>query len=1481
MLDWNISGGGGLPWLSMNVFGVLGSAGRLVQAGVSGAAQALGTGGRRRWVGSGRMWVEVRGISGVAGAHLAALTLEAVRAMPGVRWAECNRTLSRVVLAVEDSGPSVDEVIAVLEQAEIAAPAERSNISGSGPISQAPALPGDAAAAAGRMVALAVDVVGVTAALSGRMLRLPRLPGAVAATVTLVDTQPRLRRAVESRLGKETADVVLAVSLAAAQTLSQGPASLLVDVALRASLLAEARAGQRAWSVHEPALAARASCDEPFPDAPRPVPRPAGPIEKYADAAAAAGLLGAGVLGAVTGRLSMAADAVLVAAPKATRTAPESFAATLSRALSDDNDVLVLHGEALRRLDRVDALLVDPRVLLGDELTVREVDGIDGPLRSRVWAAAREDARGGLLPAGWHSVRALSPAHDLPDLPAGRVAVTAVPDPLAAAVLAAARQARIDVLSLDVQELGELRAAFDELHDVGGSTDAALSRAVTALQTAGKTVAVLAVHAPAALAAADLALAVRRNDVDPAWTADLLLPDLAAAWRIVQAVPAARMVSRRAVELSAGGTLLGALLMLPGVRGRGPGPVVGAAAAGWWTGRAAALRIAGMELPAAVPIADWHNLPVEQVLAMLPHQSGPVAESREVQLGTSGWLLQLPGQLWHVVVAVPGRAAESLVGAVREELSDPLTPILATGAAASAVLGSPVDAVLVGSVVLGNAILSAAQRLRAERLLARLLARQQTPARLIVADLTQRRRYAEVSADQLRAGQLIEVRPGEIVPSDARIVDAAGVEVDESSLTGESLPVAKQAVQTPGAPLAERSCMVYEGTVVLSGTVTAVVTAVGAATEAGRADAFCTAGGLEVGLQAQLGRLTSKVLPVTAAGGAAVTLLGLLRGAGARQAVTSGVSIAVAAVPEGLPLVATLAQQAAARRLSTLGILVRSPRSIEALGRVDVICFDKTGTLTQNVLQVRQVLPAAVYSRDDVLAAAAVACPRPRTAQGLSSATDTAVLAACGGDTPPRDAELPFRAGRPFSAGLSGRWMNVKGAPELMLAAAGAAPDVTAQVEQLARQGLRVLAVARRRLTPAQAAAAVADEQSMVEFCGGRLQLLGFLGIADTVRPDAVGLLDVLTDQGLGVRVITGDHPLTAMAIVADLGHTVTADRVLTGPEWAELSRKGQRRAVERAVIFARMSPEQKVHVVQALEDAGHVCAMIGDGANDAAAIRAASIGIGVASHGSDPARGAADVVLTGGNVGDLVAALSEGSGLWQRVQSAVSVLLGGNAGEVAFTIVGTAITGRARLNARQLLLVNMFTDALPAAAVAVSPPSNGAGQAQGQGHTKPDVRGLDPDALWRSVAVRGAATTLGATTAWTMATLTGLPRRASTVGLVALVSTQLGQTLLDSRSPLVIATAAGSLVGLGALISTPGISQLLGCTPLGPLGWAQALGSASAATAAAAVAPGLLHRWTHPDDAEAAPLAKEPSLEPRSLGRSAAAIHTAPAPAQ
>ncbi|ABG94949.1 metal cation transporting ATPase, P-type ATPase superfamily protein [Rhodococcus jostii RHA1] len=1404
-----------------------------VARSVAGLAREAtgGTPVRRFGSGSGRTWIEVRGLDGPHGPAVAERALSAVRAVPGVERAELHRPWSRLVVTVGPDGPSSQTLCRVVDEAETAVDTEAS---GRCPID----LPGDDAVLVARVVGAAVSTLGLGVALVGRFLRLPRLPAALASGVISVDYQPRLRRLVESAVGPDATDLLFAAATATAYTVTLSPDSLAIEAARRGALVAEAWSGRRAWQRIEPTLTAAVDGE---PQAGWRPDRTTGPVERYCERAGLVGLAGDVAIGVMTRNPADIGTATLVSAPKATRTARELFAGTLDRGLADRHDVLPLRPEALRRLDRVDAVVIDPRVLYTPILTVSRVRGVRDRDRTRVWEAGRAAVNQGRLAAGWHPVTAVPGVADTtPDDPSAdddaRVLVSPVHDPYASAIVAEARRAQAQVISIDDDGLRSLRNGFDRLDPITGSIDDTLRETVAHLQRDGTTVAVVTAQAPQALALADVGIGVTRAGNPPPWGAHLWAADLTGVWRILHALPAARTASRRGVQISVQASALGTLLMLPGIPGSGPESVTAGAAAGLWIGRAHARGVLTAPLPAPRPGHEWHAMPTEEVRRLLPPPAADSSGQEPQSVPSRSWSAPL------LRMIQPLTAGWRFVRAVREELDDPLTPVLATCSAASAVLGSPIDAVLVGSVVVLNAGISATQRLRAEEVLNRLLAVQDPTARKIPyreTNIGGDVGYIEVTADRLRPGEVIEVRPGEVVPVDGRLLGAAGVEVDESALTGESLPVAKQTLPTPGVPLAERSCMLYAGTTVLTGTAVLLVTATGRGTETRRATALAPAKSREVGLQAQLSRLTRRAMPISFGGGAVVTGLGLLRGAGVRSAVTSGVAVIVAAVPEGLPLVATLAQMSAARRLTRSAALVRVPRSVEALGRVDVVCFDKTGTLSENRLRVSAVEPAPGCSRQQVLSFAA------RT--GWSSnggppdhATDVAIVDAAHTESADEDrtrraAYLPFRSGRSYAAAVSGTHLAVKGAPEVMLEAFGDADSALEErVQSMAAAGLRVIAVGGRELTPTEVAGATDDPAVLEKLSAGKLHPVGLLGLSDTPRADATNLLPALIEQDVAVRLITGDHPVTAVAIADELGMPVTPDQVISGTDWDTLPHREQELAVENCLVFARMSPEHKVQIVQTLERIGRVCAMVGDGANDAAAIRAASVGIAVASHGSAPARGAADVVLLDGKVGALLDALDEGRQLWRRVQAAVAVLVGGNAGEVAFALIGSAATGRSPLNARQLLLVNMLTDALPAAALAVSATN----------HNGADVtHGPDEAALLRTVAFRGATTAAGATAAWAMASVTGGPRRASTVALVALIGTQLGQILLDSRSPLVVTTSVGSIAVMVALISTPGVSQFLGCVPLGPLGWAQGFGSAAAATAAAAIAPDLLTR--------------------------------------
>ncbi|MBV9512806.1 MAG: HAD-IC family P-type ATPase, partial [Mycobacteriaceae bacterium] len=1015
---------------------------------------------RRCSRGPGRVWIEVDGLQDQQNRAVGDRVLSALRAHPGVTSAKLNLPLSRVVVSVEGDGPTVAELCAIVAAAE-GRPA--AGLSHRPPLD----LPGDSPVLAARLVALTATSAGLCVALAGRTVPWARLPVGAAAAVAVVDYQPRLRRLFESWLGPTVTDTALAVAAAGVYTATQQWASLAVDCLLHLSKVAESRSAQHAWAKQEAKLAPYADCPDVFVVA-RPRPLPAGPVERHGDRSGLVQIVSATAIGAATRNINAAATAALVTAPKATRTAREAFASTLGRALSDDHQALVLRSEALRRLDRVDAVVIDPRALAGDHLRVSRIRGAAERDRAAIWQWATEQLEAGGLTAGWNAVGGPW-ATNGNGRSAAQVLVRHAHHPLASAVIGEARRSGAEVVSLDVDELDDLRSTFDDLHPTAdGSVDAALAEAVTKLQRDGATVLVLGSQAPHALAASDVAIGLVTDDAPPPWHADLLVDDLVDAWRVLHALPAARAASRRGVEISTAASLLGGLLMVPGVRGRGPGPVTAGAAAGLWTGYSLARNTFRASAPAPAVTHDWHAMSAEQACRLLRAQAGDGDDRTEApprhppSRGPVGFARSARNLVWEFSTTL------------RDELSDPLTPILATGSAASAVLGSPVDAVLVGSVLTFNSALAATQQLRAQRLLRRMLAVQVPPARTVRIGATGTRSYTDVEAAYLRPGELIEVRAGEVIPADARLIDVADLEVDESTLTGESLPVPKQVEATPGVGLAERACMVFAATTVVAGTGLAVVTAVGAQTQVRRAAEAPQAERGPVGLQTQLRELTDRAWPVSLAGGGFVTILGLLRLNGLRQAIASGVAVTVAAVPEGLALVATLAQQASARRLTRLGALVRTPRSVEALGRVEVVCFDKTGTLSENRLRVSRVYAARGCSRDDVLATAAQATPPPDGDGGHAHATDLAIIEGAGAlasqDRENYSAHLAFRSGRQFSATVSGELLTVKGAPEVILEAC---PDVgqpaRREVWKMAGDGLRVIAVARRTLTPSQA----------------------------------------------------------------------------------------------------------------------------------------------------------------------------------------------------------------------------------------------------------------------------------------------------------------------------------------------------------------------------------------------------------------------------
>jgi cation-transporting ATPase I len=1336
--------------------------------------------------------------------------------------------------------------------------------------------PGDVGEVRTAALALALDAAGLAGALTAGMLRLRRPPQTVTAALTLLREDPRLRSVLRSRVGKTTADVVLAAMNAAVYGIGQAPSELVLDAALRAGQLAEAVARVAAFDAAHDQLCVP---ERTSVGATAPVRRPApvDPVHDYTVKATTGSALGAAVALLFRRNLEEASAAVLAGSPKPARYGWAAYQAGLGCALAREG-ILVRDCERLRLLQVLDTVVVHSRALAGTGRTVVEAN-----------PNVAEWSEGQLWQAAERALRTTEPnATDLclrpvPDNPGastglmiasahgqdvGTVLVSHEPDPLAEAVLDAARQAGLRVVVVDGSAMGAHAGLADEIVGPGRR----MSEVVSALQDDGHVVltiarlgtgkqdvgGLLALTDPdlvAGLLCGDLAVTLADEGSAVVWAADLVCArGLAGVWRLLQAVPVARQAGQHATVYAQAAAALSGLLVLTGGQRRWANllsplarvsPVNLAAAVALLSGWRFALGVATTAAPTPRPQIPWHALSPDEVLRRLAQGFRQTSDARPGLANQGRRLIRtvsgLPG-------AAPVKLSLQLAEAVRGELNDPLTPILAVGAAASAILGSTVDALLVLGALGINAVVGGVQRLRAERALASLVATQKQQGHRVLATGNS---TEVIDAAQLARGDVIELGVGDVVPADARLLELSDLEVDESALTGESLPVTKQVTASPRASLGDRRCMVFEGTTVLAGQARAVVVDTGEHTEAGRAVALASRTPPAAGVQARLRELTSTALPLTLIGGAAVTGLSLLRGRPIRQAIGGGVAVAVAAVPEGLPLVATVAQMAAARRLSRRRILVRTAPTLEALGRADTVCFDKTGTLTQNRLRVVRVAtvdgivhpiaeahPTAEPKVRAVLRIAARACPPEGHQSGKHShATDEAVLAAA---PPDPDWEQvfgqPFEANRGYAAATgtaeNTTLLAVKGAPEIILPCCPKAePALAAVAEALAGEGLRVLAVAQRRIERSSAREAVDKPLDELEF-------VGFLALADSPRSSSAALVRGLRDCGVNPVMLTGDHPRTALAIASTLGWPEDT-AVVTGQQLAALDRAGRARILRDAGVVARVAPEQKLQVIEALRAAGRVVAMVGDGANDAAAIRAADVGIGIAARGSAAARNAADLVLTDDDLTVLVDAVAEGRALWRSVADAVSILLGGNGGEVGFTVLGTLLSGATPLSTRQLLLVNLLTDMFPAMAVAVTPTDDHkSGNHRGEGAGPVGAAVLDAP-LTRQIRHRGVLTGLGASTAWLIGTLTpGSARRTSTMALCGLVGAQLTQTLIGrQRSPLVLATSLGSAVALFGIVQTPGLSHFFGCTPLGPLAWA----GVGAAIGTAATGPWFL----------------------------------------
>jgi P-type Ca2+ transporter type 2C len=808
----------------------------------------------------------------------------------------------------------------------------------------------------------------------------------------------------------------------------------------------------------------------------------------------------------------------------------------------------------------------------------------------------------------------------------------------------------------------------------------------------------------------------------------------------------------------------------------------------------------------------WYAEPVEAVvdqLAVDPAQglTADEAARRLERVGSN----RLPE---------PGRRHPAL--RLLDQFRDTLILLLLGAGAVAWLIGDIVDAVAILVVVTLNALLGWIQELNAERQVAGL--------RQLVRDDVRVRRdgaVAVVDVDALVPGDVVLLEAGDRLPADGRFVVAERAEVDEAALTGESVPVDKTAAPVePDVPLGDRSSAGYSGTHVSRGRLELVVVATGPRTELGRlADLVETSGTTGSPLRRQLDDLGRRLTVV--AGVAVVILagLGLLRGRPIAEVAIEAVAVAAAALPEGLPTAVTVTLALAVGAMAKRKAVVRGLPAVETLGATSVICTDKTGTLTEQRLRVVEAyVDGQQVPPDDrrfhpawrafVLASDAdEGVGDPTEVALLSGARDAGVDAGAVRGEVRRLAEEPFdpttRRMVVVVEHSEGRGILVKGAPEALTVVGVAAHG---PVDALAERALRTLAVAGRDLAPDEP---VDDLDALLH----DLHPLGLVALADPLRPTAAATIDAAHRAGMRVLMLTGDHLATARSIAADAGiHGAAIEgRDVQAMDDDELDHR-----VGELAVVARVAPDDKLRVVQAFRRRGQVVAVTGDGANDAAALRAADVGVALGS-GTDVAREAADVVLLDDDLGTLMLAVERGRGMHDNLRAFLRFQLTTNASAVLTLVVASLAGLAAPLTAAQVLWVNLVADGPPAVALGIDPPRHGV---LDRPPRDPNASLLDRQLASRVLpgAVVMAAAALGAQ-------LVAGGEQATTVAFSAFVFAQVlnalvvragGETLFrrQPRNPALYAALAAVVVLQVVLVQVPAVAEVARTTPPDARGW-------------------------------------------------------------
>jgi calcium-translocating P-type ATPase len=703
---------------------------------------------------------------------------------------------------------------------------------------------------------------------------------------------------------------------------------------------------------------------------------------------------------------------------------------------------------------------------------------------------------------------------------------------------------------------------------------------------------------------------------------------------------------------------------------------------------------------AAERVMPVHALPPLEALAAVQSRAGGLTASE----------VAARRKLWGPNV-LPTPAGKSLASVFVSQFRSPFIYLLLAAALVSLALREQADAAFIGIVLLTNAGIGTFQEWRAEL-------RSRALRQLVHGYVTALRdgQPVRLEAEALVPGDIVTIETGLRVPADLRLLECRDLLVNESLLTGESMPVEKRwdKAIAPGCALDERSTMLHAGSSVIVGRGSGVVTATARRTELGRiAESLADQPSPSPPLMRQMTRLT-RAMSLAMVG--VIVLLAAIeasRGTPLAQIALVAIALAVAAIPEGLPVAMTVALSIAVHRMAARRVVVRNLPAVEGLGSCTLIAVDKTGTLTINRVTVDQIWlpglgqrPANDPAARDLAYAAAVCneAALGHAADGADAVGDTVDIAfmrqaAVFGvaDAARRDEfagaiayepELKFAAAFRRRDGIVHAY--VKGAGEAVLAmCADVDPQSSAAADALAQDGYRVLAIA----------AGPVDKCDRSGLVG--LRFLGFAALIDPLRPEAAGAVTQARQAGVDVRMITGDHPLTALALARRLGLARDPAALIAGSELARLQNDAFDAAVLGACVYARIEPLQKLAIVRSLQRSGHVVAMTGDGVNDAPALNAADIGVAMAHSGTDVARDAADILLVDDNFASIVSGIEEGRIAYDNLRKVIAMSISTGAAEIGLFVLAVLFDLPAPLTAIQLLWLNLVTNGLQDVALA------------------------------------------------------------------------------------------------------------------------------------------------------------------------------------